>query len=132
MLVHIYIYEYIFPLHPLWLDLKIEKNYHREEGKKECWEGGGIMLFMRKTSVDSERERGGKKRQHILSQTPLVTAFVTRKQDSPPTLISLLPYFFFFLPLHLQHLQDKIAKLRGQSRFIIVMQKKLKCYPKAR
>lgn len=38
------------------------------------------MLFMRKTSVDSERERE-KKRQHILSQTPLVTAFVTRKQD---------------------------------------------------
>lgn len=43
------------------------------------------MLFMRKTSVDSERERE-KKRQHILSQTPLVTAFVTRKQD------------FFFTP----------------------------------
>lgn len=62
MLLHIYIYEYIFPPHPLWLDLKIEKNYHREEGKKECWGvgGGGIMLFMRKTSVDSERERGGK------------------------------------------------------------------------
>lgn len=40
------------------------------------------MLFMRKTSVDSKRERGRKKKcQHILSQTPLVTAFVTRKQD---------------------------------------------------
>lgn len=127
MVVHIYIYEYIFPLHPLWLDLKIEKNYHRE-GKKE--RGENIMLFMRKTSVDSERERE-KKRQHILSQTPLVAAFVTRKQvfffhsPSPSPLL-----FFFFL--HLQHLQDKIAKLRGQSRFIIVMQKKLKCNPKAR
>lgn len=41
MLLHIYIYEYIFPPHPLWLDLKIEKNYHREEGKKECWGVGG-------------------------------------------------------------------------------------------
>lgn len=88
MLVHIYIYEYIFPLHPLWLDLKIERNYH--------YGGGGerenIMLFMRKTSVDSSREK--KKRQHILTQTPLVTAFVTRKQDfflsprSPPPLFS--------------------------------------------
>lgn len=78
----------------------------------------------------SEREKK-KKRQHILTQTPLVTAFVTRKQ-----------VFFFFPPLAfpishpasllsciLQHLQDKIAKLRGQSRFIIVMQKKLKCNP---
>lgn len=56
---------------------------------------GDIMLFMRKTSVDSERERERKKkRQHILSQTPLVTAFVTRKQDffSP----SPAPFFFFF------------------------------------
>lgn len=90
---------------------------------------GDIMLFMRKTSVDSERERERKKkRQHILSQTPLVTAFVTRKQDffSP----SRAP-FFFLLPLHLQHLQDKITKLRGQCRFIIVMQNKLKCNPKA-
>lgn len=87
------------------------------------------MLFMRKTSVDSERERE-KKRQHILSQTPLVTAFVTRKQDFffTPHLPPHLSFFF----LHLQHLQDKIAKLRGQSRFIIVMQKKLKCNPKAR
>lgn len=53
MVVHIYIYEYIFPLHPLWLDLKIEKNYHYE-GEKG---GGDIMLFMRKTSVDSERKK---------------------------------------------------------------------------
>lgn len=88
------------------------------------------MLFMRKTSVDSEREREKKKRQHILSQTPLVTAFVTRKQDSPRSPSPSQPPFFS--PLHLQHLQDKIAKLRGQSRFIIVMQKKLKCNPKAR
>lgn len=34
MLLHIYIYEYIFLLHPLWLDLKIEKNYRYEWGKK--------------------------------------------------------------------------------------------------
>lgn len=85
------------------------------------------MLFMRKTSVDSESKRE-KKRQHILSQTPLVTAFVTRKQVFPTSHLS----FSLSPPLHLQHLQDKIAKLRGQSRFIIVMQKKLKCNPKAR
>lgn len=89
------------------------------------------MLFMRKTSVDSERERGGKTSAHFKSNT-LGYCFCNQKTRFPPTLISLLPYFFFFLPLHLQHLQDKIAKLRGQSRFIIVMQKKLKCYPKAR
>lgn len=35
MVVHIYIYEYIFLLHPLWLDLKIEKNYHCEGEKRE-------------------------------------------------------------------------------------------------
>lgn len=129
MLVHIYIYEYIFPLHPLWLDLKIERNYHYGGGGGGR-EGENIMLFMRKTSVDSSREK--KKRQHILTQTPLVTAFVTRKQDFfflPPLPISHPTSPFF---LHLQHLQDKIAKLRGQSRFIIVMQKKLKCNPKAR
>lgn len=121
MLVHIYIYEYIFPLLPLWLDLKIERNYHYEGGKILCYSWGKLVLTL------SERK---KKRQHILTQTPLVTAFVTRKQD------------FFFSPLAfpishpasllsciLQHLQDKIAKLRGQSRFIIVMQKKLKCNP---
>lgn len=55
------------------------------------------MLFMRKTSVDSEREREKKKRQHILSQTPLVTAFVTRKQDFFSLPIS-HPTSLFFSP----------------------------------
>lgn len=73
-----------------------------------------------------------KKCQHILTEMHLVGAFVTRKQAF---------FFFFSAPLstpppsfflHLQHLQDGIAKLRGQNRFIIVMQKKLKCYPEAR
>lgn len=75
------------------------------------------------------RVRGGKRRQHILTQTHLVAAFVTRKQAPPHTLPPHLP---LFSSLHLQHLQDKIAKLRGQNRFIIVMQKKLKCNPEAR
>lgn len=72
-----------------------------------------------------------KKCQHILTQTHLVGAFVTRKQAfflllHPP---STPPLSFF--SLHLQHLQDEIAKLQGQNRFIIVMQKKLKCNPEA-
>lgn len=90
MLVHIYIYEYIFPLHPLWLHLKIEKNYHSKGEKRE---GENIMLFMRKTSVDSEKERVKKKKvsAHFKSNT-LGYCFCNRKQDfffmsppSPPT-----------------------------------------------
>lgn len=143
MLVHIYIYEYIFPLHPLWLHLKIEKNYHSKNervflrGVVEvlCYSWGKLVLTLRKKERKKERE-WKKKCQHVLSQTPLVASFVTRKQDfffscTPLSLLlPTLPHLFFLL--HLQHLQDKIAKLRGQSRFIIVMQKKLKCNPKAR
>lgn len=76
------------------------------------------------------RVRGGKRRQHILTQTHLVAALLTRKQAAPPH--TLPPHLPLFSSLHLQHLQDKIAKLRGQNRFIIVMQKKLKCNPEAR
>lgn len=91
------------------------------------------MLFMRKTSVDSERKRK-KASAHFKSNT-LGYCFCNQKtrfffffihSPSPTPALFLLP------SLHLQHLQDKIAKLRGQSRFIIVMQKKLKCNPKAR
>ena len=70
MLVHIYIYEYIFLLHPLWLDLKIEENYHREWGKKS----GGKYYVIHEENFCVLRERKRKKCQHILSQTPLVTA----------------------------------------------------------
>lgn len=47
------------------------------------------MLFMSKTSVDSEGKKE-KKCQHILSQIPLVTAFVTPLQKTRG-------FFFFFL-----------------------------------
>lgn len=89
------------------------------------------MLFMRKTSVDSERKRGRKKNVSIFKSNTLGYCFCNQKtrfffQSPSPTPP---PFFFFFLLLHLQHLQDKIAKLRGQSRFIIVMQKKLEMQP---
>lgn len=54
------------------------------------------MLCMRKTSVDSESLKG-KKCQHILGQTPLVTAFVTSKQDFFSTSASLSLSLFFSL-----------------------------------
>lgn len=77
MVVHIYIYEYIFPLRSLWLHLKIEKNYHCKGGKKK----GGKYYVIHEENFCWLREKREKKRQHILSQTPLVTALVTRKQD---------------------------------------------------
>lgn len=66
MLVHIYIYEYIFPLYPLWLDLKIEKKIITAKGKKEwgkilCYSWGKLLLTLR------ERER--KTSAHFKSNT---------------------------------------------------------------
>lgn len=74
MLVPIYIYEYIFLLHPLWLDLKIEKNYHSEEG------GGGGEEVVGYYDIHEENfcwlweKKRAQKCQHILSQTSSVTA----------------------------------------------------------
>lgn len=60
MLVHIYIYEYIFPLHPLWLDLKIEKNYHY---------GGGEYYVIHEENFCWLLEREKKASAHFNSNT---------------------------------------------------------------
>lgn len=59
---------------------------------------GGYYVIHEKNFCWLWERKRGEKRQHILSQTPLVTAFVTRKQDSPPPSSPSFPTSFFSSP----------------------------------
>lgn len=96
------------------------------------------MLFMRKTCVDSRRRRWGKKKKktsaHLNSNTfgycfcnQKTSFFSSSSSFAPrPPQASLLHSLPPSLPCIYNTYRTRLLKLRGQSRFIIVMQKKWK------